>query len=82
MRGRTILNSVNCAGLGLDIDRAAMLFHDDVMAHRQSKPGAFAGRLGRKERIEHLFLDLGRDAGAVVANADFDGVAEISRGRR
>src|SRR5450631_218926 len=31
-----------------------MLFHDDIMAERQAKPGAFAGRLGREEGVEHL----------------------------
>src|SRR6266851_2264102 len=67
-------------GLGLDIDRATMLFHDDVVAHRKAKTGAFAGRLGRKERIEHLFLHLGRDADTVITNADFHRIPEISCG--
>ena len=58
-----------------------MLFHDDVVAHRETKPSAFACRLGRKERIEHLFLYFGRNAGAVIANADLHGIAEIPGGR-
>src|SRR5258706_15905205 len=66
--------------LRLDVDRATVLFHDDVMAHRKAKPGPFTRRLRREERIEHLFLHLGRNAGAVVANADLHGVTEISRG--
>src|SRR5665213_2955141 len=65
-------------GFGFDIDRATVLFHDDVVTHRQSEPGAFTRRLGRKERVEHLFLHLGRNAGAVVANPDFDMVTEVS----
>ena len=47
------------------------------------RPGPFAGRLGREERIEHLLLHLGRNAGAVVADPDFDAVAEVlGRGRK
>src|SRR3954451_5792587 len=61
------------AGLGVNLDRAAMLFHDDVVAHRQPESRAFARRFGGEERIEHLLLYFGRDAGAVVANANFDG---------
>ena len=58
-----------------------MLLDDDVVADRQAKSRALAGGLGREERIEHLFLHLGRNAGAVVADRDFDPVAEIL-GRR
>ena len=65
----------------VDIDGATVLFHDDVVTHREAKPGAFACRLGRKERIEHLFLYFGRDAGAVIANPDLHGIAEIPGGR-
>src|SRR5204862_3030289 len=67
------------AGLGYDVDLSAMLLDDDVVGHRQPKPRALAGRLGGEERVEHLFLHLGRDAGAVVADADFYRVAEIFR---
>src|SRR3954466_10010093 len=31
------------SGHGIDVDRATVLFHDDVMRHRQPEPGAFAG---------------------------------------
>jgi hypothetical protein len=65
--------------LRLHFDSAAVLFHDDVMAHRQAKPGAFARGLGREERIEDLLFYFGRDSGAVVANANFDLVTEILR---
>ena len=57
-----------------------MLLHDDVVRHRETKAGSFTGWLGREERVEHLFLHLGRDAGAVVANANFDGGSEVLRG--
>src|SRR4051794_5951643 len=63
------------AGFGVNVNSAAMLFHDDVVAHRQPKPGAFAGRLGREERIEYFFLNLWWDTDAVVTDADFDVVA-------
>ena len=48
------------------------------MAHRQAKAGPFAGRFGGEERIEYLSPHLGRDARAVVADADFYPVAEAS----
>ena len=42
------------------------------------RPGAFAGRLGREERLKQLVPDFGRDAGAVVAHPDFDRLAQIA----
>ena len=33
-----------------------MLLHDDVVTDRQAEPGAFSGRFGCEEWIEHLFL--------------------------
>ena len=58
-----------------------MLLDDDVVAQRQAKPRSLADGLGREERIEHLVLDLGRNAGAVVADPDFHAVAQVL-GRR
>ena len=60
-------------GLRIDLYRPTMLLDDDVMANGQAKARAFSGRLGRKERIEDLLLHLRRNAGAVVADSDFDG---------
>src|ERR1019366_6575316 len=57
-----------------------MLLDDDIIAQRKAETSSLAGGLRRKERIEHLFLYLGRNAGAVVANPDFDGVAEVLGG--
>ena len=54
-----------------------MLLDDDVVAQRQSEPSSLSRRLSRKERVEHLFFDLGRNAGAVVANPDLYAVAQI-----
>ena len=73
------MNSVNSPTLAVDLDRAAMLLGDDVVADREAEPGALAGRLGREERLEQLVPDLGRDAGAVVAHPDLDRLAEIAR---
>src|SRR4029077_3502872 len=67
------------SGLRLDIDAAAVLFHDDVMAHRQAKPRTFTRGLGREERVEYFLFDLFRDAGPVIANTDFNLVSEVLR---
>ena len=67
-RGRTILKLGKFTGLSIDLDRPAMLLDDDVVTDRQAKTGAFPGRFGGEERIEHLFLHLGRNAGAVITN--------------
>src|SRR6516164_1379488 len=70
-----------CAGLGVDIDAAAMLLDNDIMCHRQAEPCPFPGWFGGEEGIEHLRSHLGRDAGTVVANPDFDRFAEVPGGR-
>src|SRR6266436_2198236 len=36
----------------VDLDRAAVLLGDDVIADRQTQAGSLAGRLGREERLE------------------------------
>src|ERR1700761_3574915 len=59
-----------------------MLFVDDLIADRQSKPRALAGRLCAKKRLEKLVPDLCRNPGSVVTHPDFDGLAEITRGHR
>ena len=53
-----------------------MLLDDDIVADGKAKAGALAGRLGCKERVEHLLLHLGRNAGAIVADRYFDTVAK------
>src|SRR5437868_6716590 len=63
------------------VDLAAMLLHHDVVAHRQPQSGPLAGRLGGEERVEHFLLYLERDSGAVVADPDFNRIAEAFRGR-
>ena len=72
-----ILISVNSPGCVSTSIEPAMLLDDDVVTDGKAKARAFSGRLGREERIEHLFLHIGRNAGAVVADADFHAVAEV-----
>ena len=57
-----------------------MLLNDDVVTDREAKPGPFSGRLGRKERVEHFVLHIGRNARAVVADPDFDPFAKVLSG--
>ena len=54
-----------------------MLLDDDVVTDREPEPGAFAGGLGREERIEHLLLHLEKNAGTVVTDPYFDLVPEV-----
>jgi len=70
---------VNSPGSLSTRDRPAVPLGDDVSADRQAEPGSFAGRLGGEERLKQFVPDLGRDAGAVVAHAEFDCLAEITR---
>ena len=65
--------------LALDLDRAAMLLGDDVVADRQAEPRPFAGWLGREKGLEQLGADLGLNARPVVAHPDLDRLAEIAR---
>src|SRR6476660_4389496 len=69
------------ARLSIDVDCAAMLFHHDVVAHRQAKPGALARGLGSEEGIEHFLLHIQRDTGAIIADADYHLASEAFRGR-
>src|SRR5262249_10157739 len=65
-------------GRGIDLNRACVLFHDYIVAQRQAKTRTLSSRLGRKERQEDLLPNVIGNTGAVVADADFDPIAEIS----
>src|SRR6476661_6291461 len=65
----------------LDLYRPAMLLDDDVVTDGKTEPSSFPSRLGRKERVEQLFLNLRRNTGAVIAYPDFDLVTKVL-GRR
>src|SRR5215475_4099379 len=66
------------ARLRIDLDRPAMLLDDDIVADGKAKAGALPSRLGCEERVEHLFLHLGWNAGAVVADPDFHLIAKAA----
>src|SRR4051812_6823928 len=70
------------ARFALDRDCPSVLLGHDVVADRQAETGPFAGRLRRKERLEQLVSDLGRDAGAVVAHRDRDRLILSARRHR
>jgi hypothetical protein len=65
--------------LRLYIDATAVLLHDDVVAHRQAKPGTFARGLSREERIEYFRFGFFRDASPIIPNTDFNLVSEVLR---
>src|SRR5262249_43303817 len=56
-----------------------MLLHNDVVTDGEPKPSSFSGRLRCEERVEHLLLHLGWNAGAVVADRDFHLIAKTAR---
>ena len=65
----------------IDLDGAAVLLDDDVMADGQAKAGALSGRLRREEWIEDLFLHVRRNTGAIVPYPDFYAIAKaLGRG--
>jgi len=60
-----------------------MLLDHNVVADGEAEAGAFSCGFRREERIEHLLLHLGRNAGAVVADPDFHLIAKAAgRGRQ
>src|SRR5579863_3709692 len=55
-----------------------MLLDDNVVTKREAKACPFAGWLRGKERIEYFLFYPGRNAAAVVANADLDTVTQVA----
>jgi len=69
--------------LRIDLDRARVLFHNDVVADRKAKARAFSRGLSREERLEHLFFHVRRNTGPVIANSNFHTIAKVfGRGRQ
>src|SRR6516164_6513344 len=62
----------------IDRDGAAVLLRYHLVADRQSKPGALAGRLGREERLEQLVPVFRRNTDAIVTHPDLDAFAELA----
>ena len=54
-----------------------MLFENDVVADGEAEPGPFSGRFCCEEWIEHLFLHVWRNPGAIVPDSDFDPIPEV-----
>src|SRR6516165_7418757 len=67
------------AHLARDRDRAAVLLGDDLVADRQAKPGALAGRLRREEGLEQLLPVFPGNADTVVAHPDLDRITDFAR---
>ncbi len=67
MARRKMRNAVLPAPSRIDI--AAGLL-DDAIDRRQPEAGALADLLGREERLEDLFDDVGRNADAGIAHLD------------
>src|ERR1700746_601866 len=55
-----------------------MFLGHDVVADRKAETGSFAGRLGGEERLKELVRDLRWNANAVVADVDFNRIAQIA----
>src|SRR6516225_4534554 len=66
------------ADFAVDRDSAAVLLRYDLVADRQPKPGALAGRLGREERLEQLIPVFRRNTDAVVTHPHLDAFAELA----
>src|SRR6516162_4410966 len=62
----------------IDRDGAAVLLGYDLVADRQSKPGALAGRLGREERLEQLVPVFRGNTDAIVSHPDLDAFAKLA----
>ena len=56
-----------------------MLFDNDVVTYGKAEACALSSRLCRKKRIEHPFLHVRFNSGAIVADRDLDAVAKILR---
>jgi hypothetical protein len=54
--------------LAIDRDGAAVLLRYDLVADRQTKPGALAGWLGREKRLEQLVPIFRRNTDAIIAH--------------
>src|SRR5215472_6925712 len=55
-----------------------MLLGYNIVANRKAEARAFAGRLRGEERLKELVFDLRWNANAVVADVDFNRLAQIA----
>src|SRR5215472_12711006 len=56
-----------------------MLFGDNVVANRKAEARPFAAGLCGEERLKEIVFDLRWNANAVVADVDFNRIAQIAR---
>jgi hypothetical protein len=81
-QGKAEGEAASTAGLALDLDLSAELLHDAV-DDAEPQPRATLGRAGDPdELLEHVLLELARDAGALVPDPEADlpsriGAAEL-----
>ena len=59
-----------------------MLLYDDFVADREPQARSLAGGFGGEKGVEHFRLDLLRYSRSVIADADFNTLAETSRAHR
>ena len=76
-RGNTILNSVKTPGSVATSMLPPCCFTMMSWLIDRPSPVPSPEGFGREKRVEYLFLHVGGDSGAVVADADFDAIAEI-----
>src|SRR5262249_6136628 len=62
----------------IDGDGPAVLLRYDLVADRQPKPGALAGRLGREEGLEQLVPVFRRNTDAIVTHANLDALPDLA----
>jgi hypothetical protein len=54
-----------------------MLLDDDIVTDGEAEAGALVGWLGCEEGVEHLFPDLRRNAGTIIADRYLYSIAEV-----
>jgi hypothetical protein len=82
VRGNTILNSVNTPGSVSTPMLPPCCFTTMSWAIDRPRPVPSPEGFGGEEWVEYFVLDPFRDAGAVIANTDFDLVSEVLRHSR
>jgi hypothetical protein len=54
---------------------ATVFFNDNIMSQAEALPGPFADWFGRKKQVKNFFLNVYRNADAVIGNANFHLIA-------
>ena len=56
-----------------------VLLHDDIVTNGETEFRSLRRRLGRKEGVEHLVLNLRRNTGSVITDFDFHPITKAPR---